>query len=135
MSKIGAIINLMTVTGMNDTQVVDHIDEAFTRWERRSKISWRVDLFPITASGIRLSELTPAVSWLPDTGGRGTDEANEARPDLGILVVTTVAMVAPARQEAEPGPATRALAATYERYADELATIEAIHSRAALDWR
>jgi hypothetical protein len=92
----------MTVTGMNEAQTADHIEEAFTRWERHSKILRRVDLSLITAGGMHLRELTPAVSRLRDAEDRGADD--EARSDLDILVVTTVAMVAPVRQEAVPGP-------------------------------
>jgi hypothetical protein len=124
-----AITHLMTVTGMSEAQAEEHIDEAFTRWERRSEIPWRVDLSLITSARIRLSQPTPAVPRLPGTEGRGTDGADETRPDLDILVVTTVAMVAPDGQQSVPGPATRALAATYERYAGELAAIEAIRGR------
>jgi hypothetical protein len=124
-----AITHLMTVTGMNQAQTEEHIDEAFARWERRSEVSWRVDLSLITAAGIRLSELAPLVPQLPSASDRGTERVGEARPDLDLLVVTTVAIIPPARQQPEPGPATRALAATYERYTDELAAIEAIRGR------
>lgn len=121
-----AIAHLMTVTGMSPGQTEEHIDEAFARWERRSRVSWQVDLSLITGTGTRLAEAAQA----PRDYGQ---EAEETEP--GLLVVTTLTTVVPASlrarggQEPGPGPAARALAETYERYAAELAEIEALRGR------
>jgi hypothetical protein len=121
-----AIAHLMTVTGMSPGQAEEHIDEAFARWERRSRVSWQVDLSLIAGAGIRLAEAAQA----PRDYGQ---EAEETEP--GLLVVTTLTTVVPASlrarggQEPGPGPVARALAETYERYAAELAEIEALRGR------
>ena len=120
-----ALDHLQAVTGMNDAQTERHIRDAFDRWQRRSEISWRVDLSLITSAGIRLSQAPPKPEHpRPAVAGNAQDEA-------GILVITTVtAVVIPEPTAAPgPGPATRALAATYQRYAGELATIEALRSQ------
>jgi hypothetical protein len=123
-----AIAHLITVTGMSPAQAGEHIDAAFARWERRSRVSWQVDLSLITAAGIRLHEAAQAPGdYEPETPGE---------PGPGILVITAITSLPPGPRppsgpepEPEPGPATHALAATYERYADELAAIEALRGR------
>ena len=66
------------------------------------------------------------MSQLPDDAWiePGTEAAE---PDF--LVITAITSLWwPSVSEPEAGPATRALAASYERYADELAAIEALRS-------
>jgi hypothetical protein len=119
-----ATAHLMAVTGMNPTEASQHIDEAFTRWERRSAIRWRVDLSMIAAAGIRLAQ----TDSICDGDIADNTVTNPVEP-VGVLVVSATFIPAselpPAR---EPGLAERALAASYERYADELAAIEALRS-------
>jgi len=116
-----AVTHLMVVTGMDPAQANDHIDEAFARWERRSDIPWRVDLSMIAAAGIRLSEPPRPAPQMTELDEDGV---------IDLLVVTTTTLVASAVPAAkpEPGPAGQALAATYKRYAGELAAIEALRS-------
>jgi len=114
-----ALAHLMTVTGMNPAEADEHVGEAFARWERRSQIPWRVDLSMLAAAGVGLR----VASQRPAPGPEET-------PPPGILVMKTVTAfavpAAPAHHE--PGDAERALAASYERYADQLAEIEALRS-------
>jgi hypothetical protein len=120
-----AINHMQTVTAMTDSQAERHIRDAFARWERRSAIRWRVDLSLMTGVGIRLREPTqePVVY---------DDEPEDTEP--GMLIITAItglpdplpAARRPSVPEPEAGPATRALAKTYERYARELAAIEAL---------
>jgi hypothetical protein len=114
-----ALAHLMTVTGMNPAEANEHVSEAFARWERRSQIPWHVDLSMIAAARIGLRVAPQRRAPKP-----------EETPPLGILVVTTVTSfavpVAPAHRE--PSDAEQALAASYERYADQLAEIEALRS-------
>jgi hypothetical protein len=134
-----AIAHLMAVTGMGPGEAHEHIDEAFARWERRSAIRWHVDLSVIASAGIRLrqppgppaAEPGPAIgngfSTVPDRQGNGTVD----EPQGGVLVVATVAAFIPASELApvrEVSDAERSLAASYEKYADQLAEIEAIRA-------
>jgi hypothetical protein len=133
-----AIAHLMAVTGMGPGDAHEHIDEAFARWERRSALRWHVDLSVIASAGIRLrqpprplaAEPDPAdnrISTVPDPQGNGT----VGELPTGVLVVTTVATfipageLAPAREISDP---ERALAASYAKYADQLAELEALRS-------
>ena len=84
-----AIAHLMTVTGMSPAQAGEHIDEAFARWERRSSVSWQVDLSLITAAGIRLAEAAQAPG---DYGQPGPGERSPA-----ILVMTAMSVPASLR--------------------------------------
>jgi Domain of unknown function (DUF5710) len=130
-----AITHLMAVTGMNPAEAFTHVDEAFERWTRRSAIPWQVDLSLITGAGIGLSETAAA----PSASSAGLWEAGEddaVEDETGILIITALTEIRPvpaARRASlpkrEPGPAERALAASYERYAAELAEIEALRSR------
>jgi hypothetical protein len=121
-----ALDHLQAVTGMNDAETEQHICGAFDRWERRSEVSWRVDLSLITNAGIRLSQTPPEpVHPRPAVTGNSPDEA-----DILVIITAVTAVVIPEPTAATgPGPATRALAATYQRYADELAVIEALRSQ------
>jgi hypothetical protein len=127
-----AIDHLQAVTGMTDAETERHIRDAFDRWGRRSEVSWRVDLSLITAAGIRVREPAPtpeAWDYDPDE-----DEADMLTitpltrlPEFALAESDPWRAIVPA-PEPEPGQAGRALAASYERYADELAAIEALRS-------
>jgi hypothetical protein len=125
-----AIAHLMAVTGMSPAEADDHIGEAFARWERRSGIRWHVDLAVIAAAGIRLREPPGTLAVDPRSMENELppwDAGDE--PQGGVLVVATVAAFIPASELAgtqEPSDAEKALAASYERYADQLAEIEAL---------
>ena len=124
-----AINHLQTVAAMTDVQTERHIRDAFARWQRRSAVRWYVDLSLITGAGIRLSEAAPSAPQLPEHPWPAA--VGDSLDEVGILVITAVTAVAIPEPETatEPGPATRALAATYECYADELAAIEALRGR------
>lgn len=47
---LAALDHLQAVTGMNDAQTERHFRGALDRWERRSGVSWRVDLSLITSA-------------------------------------------------------------------------------------
>jgi Domain of unknown function (DUF5710) len=47
-----ALGHLQFVTGLNRARAERHVRDAFALWERRSAITWRVDLSIITALGI-----------------------------------------------------------------------------------
>lgn len=49
-----ALGHLQYVTGMTRRQAERHVRDAFTLWEQRSRISWRVDLSLIAAADITL---------------------------------------------------------------------------------
>jgi hypothetical protein len=128
-----AIAHLISVTGMSPAEAQAHVCDAFDRWERRSAIPWRVDLSMITAAGIHL--LVPqlqagaASSSPPPPRAEPADEPGE--DEGGVLVVATVATYIPAselKRAREPSDAEKALAASYERYADQLAELEALRS-------
>jgi len=50
-----AFEHLRAVTGIDDDQAGAHIDAAFTRWERRSQLTWTLDLRILTDAGITLA--------------------------------------------------------------------------------
>lgn len=150
-----AIAHLITVTGMSPSEAEGHVTEAFIRWERRSMLAWSVDVSMIAAAGIRLrgqSAQPEQANLIIDadnqnaqngpigpgsgSGGRSApppsgagDRAGEAAD--GILVMTTIAEFIPASDLAparEISDAEKALAASYEKYADQVAEIEALRS-------
>jgi Domain of unknown function (DUF5710) len=141
-----AIDHLQAVTGMIDLETELHIRDAFDLWARRSEVSWRVDLSLISAAGIRVREPEPGTE-AEARFARGASRVYEPDEDepgmLTIRPITRLADITPETPEVaaawrnlaglppkrEPGPATQALAASYERYADELAAIEALRSR------
>src|SRR5262249_1691886 len=49
-----ALGHLQFVTGMNRAQAERHVRDAFALWERRSAITWRVDLSIIAALGVTI---------------------------------------------------------------------------------
>jgi hypothetical protein len=130
-----AIAHLMAVTGMSAAEADEHIGDAFARWERRSALQWHVNLSAIAAAGIRLRDPRPqsgVVTAVGDATRRAelAEDVRDQGPD-GILVVATVAAFIPASDLAaarEPSDAEKALAASYERYADQLAEIEALRA-------
>jgi hypothetical protein len=139
-----AIDHLQAVTGMIDLEIERHIRDAFDQWERRSAVSWRVDLSLISAAGIRVREPEPETQARFARGAsRGYDPDEDEPGMLTIRPITRLADITPETPEEaaawrniaglppkrEPGPATQALAASYERYADQLAAIEALRGR------
>lgn len=52
-----AMTHLMAVTGMNNQQAKQHIEDAFILWEKRNQHEWVLDLSIITNSGIRLARV------------------------------------------------------------------------------
>ncbi|MBO4209336.1 DUF5710 domain-containing protein [Micromonospora echinofusca] len=48
--------HLMSVTGMTASQARTHVEGAFQLWERRSRVTWRLDLSILTDAGITLNE-------------------------------------------------------------------------------
>jgi hypothetical protein len=125
-----AIDHLQAVTGMIDVETELHIRDAFDRWARRSRVSWEVDLSVITGAGIRVSEPAPAPAPeardypgddVEDEAGTLTITPLTRLPDFALSATDPWRNIAATRKPApkpEPGPATRALAETYERYAD-----------------
>ncbi len=111
--------HLTAVTGMTEEQAEEHVDAAFARWAQRSRIAWRVDLSIIAAAGLRLCEppQPPAAAREP--------EDTEA-PDI-LVVTTTLTAIRLPRAPREPRREEQALAALYEKHADDLAAIEAAY--------
>jgi hypothetical protein len=121
-----------------------HIRDAFDQWERRSAVSWQVDLSIISAAGIRVREPEPETQARFARGASPGPGPDEDKPGmLTIRPITRLADITPETPEVaaawpniaglpprrEPGPATQALAASYERYAGQLAAIEAFRGR------
>jgi hypothetical protein len=127
-----AIAHLMSVTGMSPAEAKEHVCDAFDRWERRSAIPWRVDLSMIAAAGIHLRVPLQAGADSASAPAPRSEPAKEPGQDEGgVLVVATVAAYIPASQlkrAREPSDAEKALAASYERYADQLAELEALRN-------
>jgi hypothetical protein len=123
-----ATAHLIAVTGISPAEADQHIDEAFDRWYRRSAQPWHVDLSMIAAAGIRLRQ-APQAQVGPVLGEPAAPEA--AAASEGVLLVTTVVEFVPYDDPAsarEISDAERALQASYEKYADQLAEIEALRS-------
>lgn len=80
-----AIDHLQAVTGMIDLETELHIRDAFDQWQRRSAVSWRVDLSLISAAGIRVREPEPqAAARFARGASRGYDP-DEDEP--GMLTI------------------------------------------------
>jgi hypothetical protein len=127
-----AIAHLISVTGMSPAEAKEHVCDAFDRWERRSAIPWRVDLSMIAAAGIHLRVPLQAGADSASAPAPRSEPAKEPGQDEGgVLVVATVAAYIPASQlkrARKPSDAEKALAASYERYADQLAELEALRN-------
>lgn len=50
-----AFAHLVTVTGMTETQARRHVRDAFALWEKRSALTWSLDLGMLTNAGITLA--------------------------------------------------------------------------------
>jgi hypothetical protein len=121
-----AMVHLMAVTGMSAVAADEHVGEAFARWERRSARPWHVDLSVIAEAGIRLRDSRPR-SGPP---AMAPPDVRQPGEDDGVLIVAVAAFVpGPAvSAQREPSDAERALAASYVKYADQLAEIEALRA-------
>jgi uncharacterized protein DUF5710 len=65
-----ALTHLCTVTGMSLHAAQQHISAAFAEWERRSRISWGLDLSMLTSAGITLARPAPAAGRRPQAAAR-----------------------------------------------------------------
>ncbi|MEC3974104.1 DUF5710 domain-containing protein [Amycolatopsis sp. H20-H5] len=50
-----ALSHLMTVTGLPESTVEDHVHAAFARWEERSRSFWTLDLAMLTDAGVTIT--------------------------------------------------------------------------------
>ena len=131
-----AVAHLISVTGMSPAEAEAHVCEAFDRWERRSAIPWRVDLSMIAAAGIhlRVPQLQAGAAPASAPAPRAEPAEEPGDDEGGVLVVATVAAYIPAselKRAREPSDAEKALAASYERYAGQLAELEALRNGTA----
>lgn len=51
-----ALTHLCAVTGMSMHEAMAHVDDAFALWRARSRRSWSLDLSPLTAVGLTLTQ-------------------------------------------------------------------------------
>jgi hypothetical protein len=83
-------------------------------------------------------DLADLAEMLEEAARADADRAGVQASDVLVVIAESAAAVLAAslralgKMKPEPGPAARALAATYERYAAELAAIEAARSGAGL---
>ena len=57
-----AFAHLRAVTGMSDREARNHVQDAFTVWERRSHVDWTLDLGILTGAGITVQPPPEAAS-------------------------------------------------------------------------
>jgi hypothetical protein len=50
-----AFAHLVAVTGMTEAEARRHVDNAFQVWQRRSLITWSLDLSVLTDAGVTLA--------------------------------------------------------------------------------